>query len=279
MKYIADAHDARHVLRSGLPQELGARRGLDDATVLVDHDAVAQSIGLREVVGDEHGGGTPVRQDLPELVPQRAAKRGVQGRQRLVEKEERRIRGESPPEGHALPLTAGDVARTPALEPLEAHARDHLRRAAPRLGARAIAQPETDVVGHGEMREEGVALEDVAHPPSLRREVGSRLGIEEHAAVDDDPARVGPQEARQTLESERLARAGGAEERGHSLAARPLDVEREPGQAPVQADLEAMAHCARAPRRPAATSTAHERTVSSATSRSASWVSPVCTAV
>ncbi len=43
----------------GCRQQLRARRGLDDAPVLVDHDAVAQPVGLGEVVGDQH------RRDAP----------------------------------------------------------------------------------------------------------------------------------------------------------------------------------------------------------------------
>ena len=113
MEHVADADDARHALRGRLPQELGARRRLDDPPGFVDHDAVAEAIGLREIVGHEDGRGPPLREHGAQVVAQRLAQRQVERGERLVEKKERRIGRERAAEGHALLLAARELARPP----------------------------------------------------------------------------------------------------------------------------------------------------------------------
>jgi hypothetical protein len=115
--------------------------------------------------------------------------------------------------------------------------------------------------------------------PPLGRHVDAGHRVEEHLAVDHDPARVRAHEAGQALEREGLTRAGRAEEGGDAVARAPLDVEGEAGQRLADRDLEPARHAARAPRRLAAISTRQESAVSTATSARASALSPVCTAV
>ena len=129
------------------------------------------------------------------------------------------------------------------------------------------------------MREQRVALEHVAEAPVLRRDVDPALAVEEHAAVHRDAPGVRLDQPRQALERQRLARARRPEQRDDGIAGLPGHVEREPGQALPDPDLDARAHAALAPSRPATNSTAHDSAVSSPTSTSASWLSPVCTAV
>src|SRR5262249_58182694 len=120
--------------------------------------------------------------------------------------------------GGAVARAAGELGRIPALEPAEAEGRDDGARPLASFDPRAVSEPEADVVGDGQMREQGVPLEDVADPPRLRREVDPCLRVEEHAAVHDDPAFVGAQESAQTLERERLARARPSDTRDDILA-------------------------------------------------------------
>ena len=218
-------------------------------------------------------------QDRAQLVAKRAPQRRVERRQRLVEQQERGIDGERAGEGDPLALAARELARPPAGELGEAEPLEDLPRflGAPR--ARQVAQAEGHVVGDGEVREQRVALEDVADPPRLRRHVDARGGIEENAPVHDDAAGVGAQESRQAVEREGLARPRRAEEHRHAIARRPRHVEREARQPRDDADVEAVAHAARAPSHPAATSTTHDSAVRIATSASVACCSPVCTAV
>src|SRR5262245_3341085 len=135
------------------------------------------------------------------------------------------------------------------------------------------------------MGEQRVPLKHVAEPPLLGRQVDAGSGIEENRAVHVDPPFVGPHEAGETLERQRLPSARRTEERDDFGAGVPAGVEREPWQPLDDANLERptvlteRAHDARAPSRPATTRTAHESTVSKPT-RTRTWlVSPVCTAV
>jgi hypothetical protein len=57
-------------------------------------------------VRHEHGRRAPLGQDSPQVVAQRLAQRGVEGRERLVEQEQRRIGRQRPPERDTLALAA-----------------------------------------------------------------------------------------------------------------------------------------------------------------------------
>src|SRR5207244_8857228 len=112
-----------------------------------------------------------------------------------------------------------------------------------------MTQTVGDVVPHVEMRKERVALEHVAEPSALRRDVYPERAVEEYRAVDDDAARVGPNEPSQALERESLSRARGAEERDDLVACFPGDVECEARQR--LPDLEGERHGRRRPTRTA----------------------------
>jgi hypothetical protein len=183
------------------------------------------------------------------------------------------------PTRHALLLAAGEFVRISLGEVFHTEQRQRFAHARSALAACQHLQPEADVVGDGQMREQRVALEHVADPSRLGRYVGPGRGVEEDAPVHDDASRVGSQEAGHALQRECLAGAGGAEEGGDATVRRPLDVEREVGQALHQADLEPRAHAARAPSRLATTSTTHDSAVRIATRNRAACSSPVCTAV
>src|SRR5260370_349739 len=149
------------------------------------------------------------------------------GGQERVEQEEGRMGRGRPPERNGLALAAGELRRIARLEPAEAEALEHLGAPAPSLAVRPAAQAEGDVRGDGEVREEGVALEDVADPPPLRRQVHARRPVEEDAVVHDDAAGVGADEPRQALERQRLAGARRTEEPHDGFLRAPAHVERE----------------------------------------------------
>ena len=126
VEHVPEPHDPRHRLRGGLPEELRARRRLDHPPAIVDDDAVGEPVRLGEVVRHDDRGGAPRRQDLAQLVAQRAPQRGVKRRERLVQQEQRRIDRQRPPERDALPLPARELRRVARLETSEAEALDDL---------------------------------------------------------------------------------------------------------------------------------------------------------
>ena len=134
------------------------------------------------------------------------------------------------------------------------------------------------------MREEGVALEDIPQSAPLGRHVDPGIAVEEDLAADDDAPAVRPDEPGEALKGQGLAGPGGAKERHDLLVRLPVDLEGERGQALDHLHLEiagrrTRAHCARAPSRPAATSTRQDSAVRRPTRTSAWSLSPVCTAV
>ena len=137
---IAHADEPGHALGAGLPEELRLGRRLDDAPVVVDDDPVGELVGLGQIVGHEDRGDAPVAQGPLQVVAELAAQRRVEGRERLVEQEQLRIHGERAPEGDALLLAPGQLARRAVLQPAQLEPRDDLGRPPPLLrcaGARA----------------------------------------------------------------------------------------------------------------------------------------------
>ena len=276
---VGNPHDPGHRLRGRLPQQLGARRRLHDAPAVVDHDAVTQPIGLGEVVGDHHRRGAHRAQDLAQLVAQRAAQRRVERGQRLVQQQQRRLDGQRAPQRHPLALATRELTWIALLEATQAELLDHPRHSARALGAGAIPQAEAEIVRHGEVREERVALEHVADAPGLRGKIDPGRAVEEDAPVDDDAPRRRGDQPGQTRQRQRLARSRRPEEHGHPAARRPRHVEIEARHLQRDGDLEAIAHVALAPSRLAATITRQDSAVRTPTSSSAVGSSPVWTAV
>ena len=278
-QHVANTEDPRHALRGRPPQELAAGRSLDHLARLVHDDLIAQPVRLLDIVGDEDGRHVPVRENGRQLLAQGLAQPHVERGERLVEEQEGRIGREGTAEGDPLALASRDLVRPPMLEAAQAHALDHFGHPAMHVRARPPAQPEADIGRHGEMRKKRVALEHIAQAASLRRHVDSRRPIEEHAVAHHDAARVGLEQTGQALEGEGLARSRWSEEHRDTVTRRPFNVQSEAGHSLDEADVEAMAHHGRAPRRADAITTAHDRSVSTATRAMACPASPVCTAV
>ena len=216
---IAHAHEPRHLLGGRRRQELRLRRRVHDPPLVVDHDAIGELKRLRQIVGDEHGGLAPLAQDGRELPAELPAKRRVQGGERLVEEQEPGVHRERPAEGHALLLAPRQFARAPRTQAAQPEPLEHLARAAAALLAGPAAQSVSHIVLDGQMREEGVALEDIAQSAPLGRHVDPGIAVEEHLAADDDAPAVRPDEPGEALKGQGLAGPGGAEER-HDLVAR-----------------------------------------------------------
>ncbi len=134
------------LLRGRLRQQLGARRGLDDAPVFIDHDAIAQPIGFGQIVGDQHRGDTPPVRILRSSSRSAWRSGSVERGQRLVQQQQGRIGGERPAERHALPLAARELARVALRERIEAERLERPRPPGAPLGPAAIAEAEAHVV-------------------------------------------------------------------------------------------------------------------------------------
>ena len=166
-----------------------------------------------DVVGDDEEGRVDLGVEVDEeLVDVRRADR-VQAGVRLVDEEDLRVEDEGPGEAGALAHPAGDLAGQLVLGAGETDELHLLAHDGGDLGlalAGVLAQREGDVVEEAHRAEEGAVLEE--HPEELADlvEVVS-AELDDVAAVDDDRAGVGADQADQGLEEDRLAGAGRAE--------------------------------------------------------------------
>ena len=136
---------------------------------------------------------------------------GVQRGKGLVQHEQLRLGDEHPGEGGPLLLPAGELAGELALQPLQPEAADVFRHP----GGVLFPQPGGDVLLHRHGGEQGVVLEQQAHPPLLGPQVDLFLRVEQHPAVHHDAARVRPLDARDAPQGHGLAAARGPQQGQH----------------------------------------------------------------
>src|SRR2546426_9721166 len=175
-----------------------------------DHDAVGEEDGLRDAVGDEDHGLLVLLPDPQELLLHDLARLRVQRPEGLVHQEHRGVVGQRPRDGHPLLHAAGKLARVLALVLGEADEREVRARGGAALGARHALDhgAELHVLDGRAPGEERVLLED--HPA-----IGARVG--DLAAVHEDIARGGLDEARDHVEQRGLPAARWTEEAGEAV--------------------------------------------------------------
>ncbi len=188
--------------------ELALRADLLDLAVAHDDEAVGHRQRLVLVVRHHDRGEAELALELADLDPHLLAQLRIEIGERLVEQQDVRLDDEGARQGDALLLAARELARQALAELFEPH---HAQR----LGDLALdrsrielphAQAEGDVLRHGEMREEGIALEDEAGIAVIGRDVG-------HVALaEQDAARRRLDEAGDEAQRRRLAAARGAEQ-------------------------------------------------------------------
>ena len=190
---------------------LGLALLLQDALLHHD-DHVGDAHGLLLVVRDEHGRDAGLALDAADLLAGLQTQARVEVRQRLVEQEHARRFDQGARDRHALLLAAGHLAGL-ALEQL--FDLDELRRgehlflhgllAQLRLAAQ-ILQREEDVLAHGQMRIEGIILENQTDAALFGRQCGHIVFAEE------DLARCRRFKPADEIERGALAAAGGTEQ-------------------------------------------------------------------
>ena len=148
----------------------------------------------------------------------------VEVRQRLVEKKHARYFDQGTGDGDTLLLTAGELARFSVHKMVDLYQfcgfegfvfHDLLREL---CAAFQVFKRERDVLAHGEMRVEGVVLEDQADSAVFRRQVRD-IGL-----TEPDLAACGLDQAADKVERGAFAAAGGAEQ-ADELAIRDFKVE------------------------------------------------------
>ncbi|MNI50848.1 hypothetical protein D3C73_1055380 [compost metagenome] len=134
------------------------RAGLQDAALVHQRQVVGHQQGLLGVVGDHQNGGVGGAQGAHQRLAYLGFQVPIQAREGLVQQDGVRPPGQGAHQGHALLLAARQHMR-PGVGPVgQMHRVQPLQRRAAALGARPVLQPEGDVVGHAEVRKQGVVL-------------------------------------------------------------------------------------------------------------------------
>ncbi len=153
---------------------------LQDATLVHHRDAVGHGERLVLIVGDEHESDAgfllhPLQFELH--VP---AQHEVERRQRLVQQQQFRARGQGPCQRHTLLLTTGDFRDLAVRHRLHLYERQHFSDGCRDLVSRFAEHFQTkgNVLPHRHVRKQGVALEHGVHRSAERRQACNILTIE-----------------------------------------------------------------------------------------------------
>ena len=216
---VADEARDKGIDRVGV--ELARRVDLQHHPGAHDRDSVREAQRLFLVVGHEDRRGPGTIEDRLHLTAHANPQRRVEVRERFVEQDDGRLRGERPAQRDPLLLSPGQFVRMPVGLVDQADQLEHLGDAsatARPIAGNAVAQ----VSRHGEVRKQGEILEDDTDTAALGRYepalTGHRRTVEHHRAA------IGALEAGQETQRRRLA-AAARPQQGEELSGVDLQID------------------------------------------------------
>jgi hypothetical protein len=159
-------------------------------------------------VRDEHDGDADAAQDLGQVGAHARAQERVDVAPGLVHEHEGRLGRERARQGDALLLAARELVRIALAQSAQP---DEAERLGDAFAPAPAVDAEADVLGHGQVREERIVLEDHADAATLGRHPGAVAG--DGRVLEPDLAGVRVLEAGDQAQQRRLAAAARAEER------------------------------------------------------------------
>ncbi len=172
LQHVAAADEAGDERGGRALVQVFLRAGLLHPAVLHHHQAVGHRHRLVLVVRDHHRGQPARLLQQPDVAPHLAAQGGIQVGQRLVQQQQARVDRQRAGEGDALLLAAGKLPRQPVGQRLQPGQPQHLRH--PGVQRRPLhaphLQPEGDVAGDAQVREQRVGLEHQPEVALVRRQ-------------------------------------------------------------------------------------------------------------
>src|SRR5664280_715061 len=207
---VRRAEKARHERARRAVIHLGRTSRLLDTSLAHDDQLVSEGERLGLVVRHVHGREGERAEKTEELGSEVLPEFRVECGERFVEEQNARPEREGARERHALLLAAGEPVDGAALEAPHPDRLENLAGARRALGLphAARAEPERNVLKHGEMRKERVALEHHPDVALLGGDVRDVPPIQQHRA------RIGIREPRDHPEGRALPRAARPEQRG-----------------------------------------------------------------
>ncbi|MDJ0989849.1 MAG: hypothetical protein QNI85_07540, partial [Desulfobacterales bacterium] len=204
--------------------------GLYGLTVAAGHQCFGESGNVFGIVGHHDHGGVERLQHATEFRAHAYAQRRVQRAERLVQQEETRRRGQRSRQGRTLLLPSrkrgrtlsGQMSQTETLEK-----RVNPPNLSPLHSPPQRLQAESDVFPYRAVRKKRVVLEDISDAAAPRRPVDPRFSIEKHFVVETDNARIGSEQAGDSLQDQRLSRSGRPEQYHGTVHRREARAQRE----------------------------------------------------
>src|SRR6266571_3075512 len=209
-----DSYDARHGEVDRRGEYLLHRAALAHSSCFEDDHMIAERERLDAIVGHQYRRHSQLNEPMPELPPQMVSGGSIERGKRLVEQEQTRPADQRARKRNALLLPSGQLPRVAILETGQPEQRRDLLDALPPLRRRDLAQAVADVLGYTQMGEEGVILEQVADPATLRREKNTTRGVAPDFVAETDGAALRFLQPRQASQRRRLSRARRTEEDG-----------------------------------------------------------------
>ena len=200
------AEPVRRVIVDG-----NGRAGLGEIPFFQHRHLIRHGKGFFPVVGHIDSGDMPFAADPPDLKTHGVPQFRIQIGERFIQQKHRRIQRKRPGKGDPLLLTAGEGGHFPVDEIFHPDQRQHFFH--PVFDLRLLhaghLEPESDIFIHIHVRPERIVLKDHGHVAFFRRETGDIL------AVQQDPARICRDQARENAEKCGFTAAGGTKQKCH----------------------------------------------------------------
>ncbi len=160
---------------------------------------------------DDRGYGEAL-EDLAQLRSDPGAGRDVEGAQGLIQQQKSGVPGHRPGQGDPLLLASREVTGCCFGEVSYPDEVEGVLDPSCSLALVEAADAVGGVVRDREVREQGVALDQVPYVPLLRGHASARFGVEEHATIQLDTSLVRVEQAGQEAEHRALATPGVADQ-------------------------------------------------------------------
>jgi hypothetical protein len=128
--------------------------------------------------------------DLRQLLAQCLAEHLIKGCEWLIEEQQPRLHSQGAGQGNPLLLSPGELPWQATLESLHAKELEEFCQAPGAYVAWQASKPKRNILGHRQMREEGIVLRHIPDAPLLRRHVVAPGTVVERLAIEKNAAGV-----------------------------------------------------------------------------------------
>ena len=168
-----------------MAQYLFLGRYLQYASLVEHRQAVAQGVGLSQIVRDQKSGNPNLAMHGQQFVLQPTSNGPVKCSEWLIQEQHVRVRNQGTGYSHPLLLPAGQLVRLAGLQTVQPHQLNHLFNPRALPGAGPPSQTIGNVPSDRKVREKGIVLRHVTHPTLSGRHVDRRRTVEQDVLVQD----------------------------------------------------------------------------------------------